>query len=687
MRLVTPHDPIQVGTTGDRWNAIRPLVGYGPETLSIVYEDFYLPEMFAVERYDLEHEHAHNEFWDVLAHYGILGFFVEYGFFLCLIYFALKWLGWISSGREVRVYWLASLLGGLFGGIAAWAFAGTEFLGLGIPLGLLLGAVATLLLRMLRNDSITVVKPDLWRDMLLVSSLAMVIFHYVEILFGISVQTSRVFFWIVCGMMLALGQGSLAESRDLKEMPRIGLHAGIVTAILMALIPLFTVLHDFGQDILTIIVNALAFNSFSILWMFLGIALFSSLLFELGDAVIAGRKFSFKSLAWLLGIVFFISALVWMLYASQLALIWKSPDLRPLQVVALYVRMLTAQFVALVVFAYAAAFLFSDTSGAPVTNPKPLVAAGFVLAQVLALALSFYINLRPFQANGIAGLFNNYVKYNQYPAAIEVSGEILKLDPSQDIYYTSVADAAMEYAGMLAGRQNVTGYVLMAEERAKRAYNLNPLYYRNRMVMAKVNRVWARITPDPAARKVRIDQAEKFYADFLESRPYRVKLWVEWADFRAEFDDMQGARQKVDAALKIDKTYTLAYMVSANLYLKAADKQESPAKRAELWKLALTDLQMQIQTTRSEDNPAFAWLQLGDVHVLLQQDEQARDAYLQAEQLGLGNFQWEVYKKLAEVSGRLNDTAAQRGYLQQAIAAAPAEEVAGLQSVLDSLKP
>jgi tetratricopeptide (TPR) repeat protein len=316
-----------------------------------------------------------------------------------------------------------------------------------------------------------------------------------------------------------------------------------------------------------------------------------------------------------------------------------------------------------------------------------LVVAGFGLVHVLALMLSIFVNLHSFQANGLTRVFNGYVKAGQYSAALEVGKHLLELDPWQDAYFLGVADATVDSADSLSGQQGIVQY-LMAEKYYKQAFSLNPLYYHNIIGMAHIYRLWARASSDPVMRESRAAQSEQFYADALEGKPYRVKLWVEWADLRDEFGDPQGARQKIDIALKMDDTYAPAYELSARLYLTDAEKQNDPLKRAELLNKAAKDLTAEIEMmNRREENPSLVLMQLGDLYTRLQQYDKAREAYLQAEKLDLGHSQWQVYRNLAEVSGKLNDIAAQREYLKQAIASAPAEESQSLQAILDAIKP
>jgi len=694
MRLVLPHDPVQFSNADsvDQWNIIRPVVGYGPETISLIYENYYLPEMFSMESYDLIHDHAHNEFWDILAFYGLLGFLVEYGLFLSFIYFGLKWLGWISSDWDRKVYWSLSFLGGFLGGVIALVVLGAEYLGLGIPLGLLLGAVVILFMNMLRHDENPASSRDLWRDTIIISSLALIVFHYVEILFGIPVASTRILFWVAGAVILKVGQGVTtmepnpvpAENR----IRRIGLHAFIAVAITAALAPGFIGITEMGLDTSTVFVNALAANSYGTLWMFLGTILFTCLTFELEVVVISDHKNFLPNFILLLGITLFTAFLAWMLYASQVAAVSQTPFLDTPRMLVSYLRLIGLQFGLVFFLAYGWAFLVPKAVKMQKSLPKPGLLAAFGFIQVLVIALSVMVNLRPLQANGIARLFNRYVESGQYQEAFELDKSLFELDPWQDVYYFGAADAAMKYAANFSGQQNITGDLLISEQYFKQASQMNPLFFPNELGMARVNRLWARLSQDPATRDIRIAQAEQYYADILEGKPYRVKLWVEWADFQAEFGNYQAAQEKFDTAMQIDDTYAPLYLYSANMYMNQAEQQSDPSGRAGLFNKALKEVKVGIEMLdRRGENASLAFLQLGNIYFSLQQYESARESYLRSVQLGAGDYEWEVYKSLADTSGKLNDPTAQREYLQKAIAVAPEEEIDALQSELNAIKP
>jgi hypothetical protein len=75
--LFRPHAPLVFpdGAT-DPWNAIRPLVGYGPEAMYVAYNSFYPPELGHYESRNASPDRSHNETFDALVMTGLLGLVV-----------------------------------------------------------------------------------------------------------------------------------------------------------------------------------------------------------------------------------------------------------------------------------------------------------------------------------------------------------------------------------------------------------------------------------------------------------------------------------------------------------------------------------------------------------------------------------------------------------------------------------
>ena len=76
-KLVSIHAPLQYpdGST-DRFNFLRPLLGYGPESMYVAYNEFYVPALGNVERRNASPDRSHNETWDSMVTTGALGLLV-----------------------------------------------------------------------------------------------------------------------------------------------------------------------------------------------------------------------------------------------------------------------------------------------------------------------------------------------------------------------------------------------------------------------------------------------------------------------------------------------------------------------------------------------------------------------------------------------------------------------------------
>lgn len=218
LKLVTPHVPLWSPITGDDpLNVIRPLIGYGPETMYVAYNQFYPPELGQLESRSATPDRSHNETFDALVTTGLFGFVAENLVFLTLFYFALKWLGFISSARERNVFvalWYGAgiVLTILFGAVMGW-----HFLGVALPAGMILGFFIYLVgIALLRGNTLA---PNLGtrRALWLIALVAVFVAHFIEIHFGIAIVSTRTYFWFLAAVFVALGTGRVADLAPLVQ--------------------------------------------------------------------------------------------------------------------------------------------------------------------------------------------------------------------------------------------------------------------------------------------------------------------------------------------------------------------------------------------------------------------------------------------------------------------------------------
>lgn len=210
-QMVAPHEPLTFPDgEEDFYNPIRPLVGYGPEAMWVAYNSFYPPELAQIEARNASPDRAHNETWDSLAITGALGFIAYVLLFFALFYWALRWLGLITSRRDLYLFagfWLGS---GILLSLIFYLYDQSwRFFGVALPTGFIAGLVLYITVAVYLHPEAQIAPETRPRQLLLISILAAIVAHYVEIHFGIAIAATRTYFWIYSALLLVLGIGWL----------------------------------------------------------------------------------------------------------------------------------------------------------------------------------------------------------------------------------------------------------------------------------------------------------------------------------------------------------------------------------------------------------------------------------------------------------------------------------------------
>jgi len=208
-KLVPPHEPIQFPDgTPDPLNVIRPLIGYGPESMYVAYNRFYPPDLAHHESRNASPDRSHNETWDSLVITGIIGLLAYQFLFISVFIFGLRWAGLMPTNRERNIFiglW-AGL--GLIGGLATIVVGQPKYFGVGVPVGILAGVILYLIFAAItlygREQEISLSRAD---QIMIAALLAGVLAHYIEIHFGIAIASTRTMFWAFAGMLVVVGSG------------------------------------------------------------------------------------------------------------------------------------------------------------------------------------------------------------------------------------------------------------------------------------------------------------------------------------------------------------------------------------------------------------------------------------------------------------------------------------------------
>ncbi|WP_376793476.1 tetratricopeptide repeat protein [Thermoflexus sp.] len=216
LQLVLPHAPIQYPDgRSDPFNVLRPLIGYGPESMYVAYNRFYPPALAHYEARTASPDRSHNETFDALVNTGLLGFLVYQWLFFALFAYGLRSLNLIHGPRDRR-FLLGLWVGGALG--VGWLFAlwfGPHFLGVAVPAGTVLGLLAYLIFATLRASG----EPSIEHPhrFLLIALLGGILAHYIEINFGIAIASTRTWFWAFAAMLVVLGEKRLSERAPVRS--------------------------------------------------------------------------------------------------------------------------------------------------------------------------------------------------------------------------------------------------------------------------------------------------------------------------------------------------------------------------------------------------------------------------------------------------------------------------------------
>lgn len=205
INLVKPHRPLGVaGEFTDGLNSLRPLIGYGPESMFNAFAFVYPPELAHIEARGSSADRSHNETMDSLVITGLLGFAAFYLLVGSVFFYTAKWLGWVATRKDSWLLIGAMSLGGLIGGITPYLLQGAFTLSaVGLPFGLFAGLFAFLCWQGLVK--LPAPSPEQSTDpLLLIGLIAALVGHFLEVHFVFSIVASYTYFWAYLGLALAI---------------------------------------------------------------------------------------------------------------------------------------------------------------------------------------------------------------------------------------------------------------------------------------------------------------------------------------------------------------------------------------------------------------------------------------------------------------------------------------------------
>jgi len=211
--MMSPHAPLQTPDgQPDAFNVLRPLAGYGPESLWFAFNRFYPPELGRFEARNASPDRSHNETFDALARGGLIQFAAEVFLFASVFYYALRWLGLIRDRRSRNEFIGFLAAGGALGVLLPLIFdRSLRLAGIGLPAGLIAGVILYVTVDLLASRRALTESPQAagspQQQLLMLALFSSIVAHFVEVHFGIAIVSTLTHFWALTGVLVAVGMG------------------------------------------------------------------------------------------------------------------------------------------------------------------------------------------------------------------------------------------------------------------------------------------------------------------------------------------------------------------------------------------------------------------------------------------------------------------------------------------------
>jgi cyclophilin family peptidyl-prolyl cis-trans isomerase/tetratricopeptide (TPR) repeat protein len=676
--MMSWHDPLETpGKEGgpDPLNALRPVLGYGPESMYVAYNRFYPPDLAHYEKRNASPDRSHNETFDALVITGVVGFLAYMLVFTSVFYYALKWLGLLGERWQRIAFLVLWIGGGIAGALGAWAWRGAVYIGVGIPGGVMLGLAIYVFVVLLDATFRSKDKAPLaGRNALWVLALfAAVVAHFVEIHFGIAIAATRTYFWVYVAMLVVIGtrlatqpaEAELTKARavvstEKKPEPRRRRRRSAAPS------PIARPNADWGED----------WRGSILVWSLLAVLVLGTMLFDFttiqpGDPGLLATIWRSLTMsqgepsAVMLVLLLGTWAMFGMVGLSDLATRQESTGREPRDWLAAIGIFALITFGGLLFFALLHAMRLKPVTIASRDAPNPLADTitfyylfAFLIVVALALVLTFLFRrstipwrrtgeladiavpalavILPVLAAIVIFASNTSIvradviykqglsseKAKQWDGAIYFYDKAIQIAENQDFYYLFLGRALMEKAKATKG-QDREELLYQSEQSLLRAREIAPLNTDHSANLARLYRTWGELSKGDRRTDL-LNQALDYYADATSLSPANAQLFNEWGQTYYALGEDDRALEMYEKSLSLDDAYLRTYLLLGEYHMNRGDYDEA----VEAYERAL---KLRARSVEALSGLGFVYTQLGD-------SDAALAAYERAAQLKPKNF-------------------------------------------------
>jgi tetratricopeptide (TPR) repeat protein len=742
-QLVAPHEPLEFPDgRKDIFNVLRPLIGYGPETMYVAYNRFYPPELGTLEKRNASPDRSHNETWDSLVNAGVLGLGAYLLLFGSVFYYGLKWLGLIATARQRTIFLVFYIVSGLVGAIGMILWRGIAYLGVGVPFGIIVGMIAYLTLDALLGFKKIAEEPPLNPLALyLIAALAAIAAHFVETNFGIAIAATRTLFWSSAGLMFVVGYimprlsqpelppveveatadvSARRKSQRREKIRRVAAHPLLgerpewVRIGLVAMLILSVILFTLGYEYLSsparqaavaqavkITIGDVLVNSFTrlanrngayspgVLALMLTTWLAGGIMLLTGESLPHKLADWFKALVLALGGSLVIAFVLWVFHASALVTIANVELTNVEGLMAQLQRMggLLVGYYAGGLFLLLFLALFLPEEWPSVSTAQyawqGLVAAGGLL---VVIVLVFLTNISNIQANMVFKM-GEPLSGDQWPVASIIFDQAIQMQPKEDFYYLYLGRSYLEQAKTVQDTAQQDQLMQRADQVLKTALRINPLNTDHSANLARMYSWWASRTTDPQTSRDRGESSALFYGQAISLSPNNAPLWTEKASLLMGLGRADEALAALQQATTLDDTYIEAEAMLGDYYYRRAQTLTIPEEITQTLRVAADHFGRAGAGKGSGSARISYYAQQGNISIQLLDYSAALEAFTNALALEpSADIRWQVEETLARVYLELGDKENALTYARQALETVPADQAERVQLLIGQIE-
>ncbi|HHB90901.1 MAG TPA: tetratricopeptide repeat protein [Anaerolineae bacterium] len=713
--MLRPHEPLTFPDGRvDVLNPIRPLIGYGPESMWVAYNRFYRPELGELERRNASPDRSHNETFDSLVNTGILGFLAYFALFFGIFFHALTWLGLIPDRFSRYLFFILGISGAAIGVIIPWVLGVPEFLGVGLPLGFMVGVLLYITYAAFRGSAEIATLER--RHLLIIAIFATIVAHFMEVHFGIAIVSTRTYFFILTAALVVLGTEKLAFQPPLvdvapagassrrgrgKGKPRRDRRSTPARPDWMRPQAYWRMLLPFAM-ILAIILLVLDWNfitgqieSASALTIFVkswlvhlsrgrlvdGPGVATLLLFSVVVAAVLAvgetwhPRVTASELLKGLGVFLAMALGVWLvaglIFAAQLT---KPATPLPVMQQASRIANTIVWFYALMLLAgagLAVTLVGNDRRPATRWAARPWLAG---VGAVAMLGLAFYmmvsVNINLVRADIYFKIAQGADGRGDWPTAQTFYEQALKLTPNEDYYMLFLGRALLERARASRDQAQRDAFFKRAEEVLKQAQAVNPLNTDHTANLARFYGTMAGYLSDPAERRLALLQAVENYLIATQLSPNVAHLRNELGSVYAQLGEYEKARAQFQRSLELDPGYVDTYLRLAQLELD----QENWEAAYEAYRQAA---EVQPKDPRAYSGMAFALAKMGRIEEAIAMNKKV---------LELRPNDLSALQNLALLYDQLGEYELALRYARMALKVAPESQKPAIEALIQSIE-